>query len=196
MVENSRNIRVASMIMLIGLIQFFIFESISTYIYPNYSVSNNYVSDLGVGAASAYFNTSIVVLGIMEIAGAVLLRGYSKALSITFILSGIGAAGVGIVNQDMIYTVHMIFALMAFLFASISSFVVLNRERSAVSVIWAVLGAISLAALILSYPYFNNIYFAIGKGGMERMTMIPNILWAIGFSSSLYTRFGAVTNQK
>lgn len=189
MSENT--VRIGSFILLVGLIQFFLLESISTFLYPGYSVAKNYVSDLGTGANTAIiFNSSIVVLGITEVLGGYMLRGYSRALSITFAIAGIGAAGVGIVNQDLIYSVHMMFALLAFLFASISSYVVLNKERNPAGVVWAVLGTISLAALILSYPYFNNIYFGIGPGGMERMTMIPNILWAIGFSASLHSKYG------
>lgn len=183
---SGNSVRIGSFILLVGLIQFFLLESVSTFLYPGYSVANNYVSDLGTGAnTAAIFNSSIVVLGITEVVGGYMLRSYSRALFMTFAIAGIGAAGVGVVNQDMIYAVHMIFALLAFLFASVSSYVALYKVRNAAGVVWAILGTISLAALILSYPYFNSFYFGIGSGGMERMTMIPNILWAIGFTATL-----------
>lgn len=186
---SEKSVRLGSFTLLLGLVQFFLLESISTFLYPGYSVANNFVSDLGTGANTAIiFNSSIVVLGITEIVGGYMLRSYSRAIFVTFTIAGIGAAGVGVVNQDLVYSVHMIFALLAFLFASISSYVALYKERNATGVLWAVLGSISLAALILSYPYFNSFYFGIGSGGMERMTMIPNILWAIGFTASLYNR--------
>ena len=188
---SEKPVKTGSFVLLLGLVQFFLLESISTFLYPGYSVANNYVSDLGTGANTAIiFNSSIVVLGIAEIAGGYMLRSYSRAIFVTFSLAGIGAAGVGIVNQDLVYSVHMIFALLAFLFASVSSYVALYKERNAIGVLWAIFGTISLSALILSYTYFNSFYFGIGRGGMERMTMIPNILWAIGFSASLYNKQG------
>ena len=186
---SEKSVRLGSFVLLLGLVQFFLLESISTFLYPGYSIANNFVSDLGTGANTAIiFNSSIVVLGITEIVGGYMLRSYSRFIFVTFTIAGIGAAGVGVVNQDLVYSIHMIFALLAFLFASVSSYVSLYKERNATGVLWAVLGSISLAALFLSYPYFDSFYFGIGSGGMERMTMIPNILWAIGFTASLYNK--------
>src|SRR5437016_10140554 len=65
----------AGLFLLAGTTQFAIGMIIAEAVDPSYSVSTNYISDLGVRAGSAVFNTSIILLGITILATSWFLLG-------------------------------------------------------------------------------------------------------------------------
>ncbi len=95
MLSRKKEIQFASLFLFIGIAEFMILMFIAEFIFPGYSVSNNYISDLGnyrMHLPSAYiFNTSIILLGIFIILCGYFLRKFYFALSIVFVLAGIGA---------------------------------------------------------------------------------------------------------
>ncbi len=172
---------VAGLLIFIGVAEFLLLMLIAEALYPGYSVSRNYISDLGVGSTAVIFNSSIIIMGLLLIIAAVLAWGLSRIFAITIALTGIGAMGVGIFPET-IHPFHLIFALIAFLFASISSYPTIRISRSPGRVLWPILGTVGLIALIL---YILNMYLGLGPGGMERMIVYPNLIWALAFAAEL-----------
>ncbi len=179
------NSKVAGALIFVGATQFILCMMIAECIYSGYSVSNNYISDLGkLDAPSAsIFNTSVFVLGLTVVAGAYFLRQTIKnrIFLCLLILCGVGAMGVGIFPEDF-GLIHFVVSLIAFLFGALSAIASYKFQKAPLSYFAVVLGVISLAALIL---FGQEIHLGLGIGGMERMIAYPILLWAIGFGGYL-----------
>ncbi len=171
-----------SLLFIGGLVCIFGFI-IAEALYPGYSTSENYISDLGVGPSSLVFNCGVFLFGLLVIGGAYLAQRVFdfRFLLVLMVVSGIGAMGVGLFTEDAGY-LHLIFSLMTFLFGGISvilSYRVLKPPFCYFSVI---LGALSLLALAL---FASGNHLGLGKGGMERMVAYPALIWVIGFGGYL-----------
>lgn len=160
---------------------------VAEFLYPGYSVSDNYVSDLGVGPmpSSAIFAVAVIVFGLMAILAAIpLMKKAEKSwMWLLLTLLGIGAIGVGVFTEDYDPTVlHRIFALLAFFFGNLAVLYSSRMVRPPVSYLFAVLGLIGLSALAL---FGGGIYLGLGVGGMERMILYPAMFWAVAFGAYL-----------
>ncbi|MFB3889193.1 MAG: DUF998 domain-containing protein [Candidatus Bathyarchaeia archaeon] len=155
--------------------------------YPGYSVSQNYISDLGVGPAALLFNTTILLLGLLVLASMFYVhRAFgSRLFTAVLALSGLGAVGVGIFNENFLL-LHLPFALTAFISSAASAIVAARFVKFPFNYVSAALGALSLAALVLMMTgeYFGE-YLGLGAGGMERMIAYPTMLWMLGFGGYL-----------
>jgi hypothetical membrane protein len=182
----------------VGAVQFGIFLIVSEILYSaygtgGYSVSSNYISDLGANCPSsgacyippsAYlFDTSIAILGLLIIVGAYYLHRAFRWMPATALIAiaGIGALGVGIFNETF-GEVHVVFSLIVFLFAGLSAIVTSRYQKAPMSYFSIILGVITLLALILFQPGY---YLGLEAGGMERMIVYPALLWAIGFGGHM-----------
>jgi hypothetical membrane protein len=111
----------AGTLFFIATLQFPLCLIIAEALYPGYSVSANYISDLGIGPSALVFNASVFFLGPMLLAGTYLQRHNPtlKTLNILLILMAVGAMRVGIFTKD--YTLlHGAVSLAAFFFAGLS----------------------------------------------------------------------------
>lgn len=174
--------------LVIGVAQFMVFMVVAETLYPGYSVSSNYISDLGVGPSSGVFNVSVSLLGILVIVAGALVMMLSRGLGITAILAGIGALGVGVFPENT-GTPHTVFSLVVFLFGAVASYFAGRVSEGAGKVLWPILGTAGLISLILYVPGnlgvspFNS-FLGLGRGGLERMIAYPELLWALGFGAS------------
>ena len=168
--------------LLVGGLEILFLVHLSELLYPGYSVSANYISDLGVGPmpSSAIFTVSVILFGLMALFAAALLRQRDRKslIWLLLVLTGIGAIGVGAFNEDYIPLIHSGSALMAFLFANLSVLYSHRLVRPPLSYVFALLGLIGLSALVL---FGTRTYLGLGAGGMERMILYPAMFWAIGF---------------
>ncbi len=189
---DSRAAKLAGILIFVGAAEFMLSMLVSEAIRPSYSVSTNYISDLGVGSSAPIFNSSIIVLGITLALGAYLLmRGLdSRIFPVLIFLTGVGAAGVGIFPETT-GAPHLLFALVAFLFGGLAAIYSYRLTGSTFGYLSIVLGLLSLMALIL---YSTGHYGALHKGGMERLIVYPTILWALGFGG--YLQSGAMEPGK
>jgi hypothetical membrane protein len=172
---------------LLGSLEVLFLFHIAEFLYPDYSVSKNYISDLGVGPSPSLeiFTFAAIVFGLITLVGAILLRHQipRSYLWIMMLISGIGAIGVGIFNEHMT-DLHATFALMAFLFgnlAAIYSYTLIHRPFALVFVILGVIGIVALLLLISS----NDL--GLGVGGMERLVFYPGVFWSMAFGTYLLT---------
>ena len=183
---DNDNLALAGLLVFIGVAQFLLFMNIAAYLYPGYSVAENYISDLGVGPSAYLFNSSIIVLGIFGVAGTYLMykEGVDRVFVFLLFMASVGAAGVGVFPENM-GILHTIPSFIAFLFAGLGALYSCRVDTSRLRFIWPVMGIISLAALVL---FASKSYMGLGKGGMERMIVYPVFVWLLGISSSIVNK--------
>jgi len=182
--------------LLAGGLEMLFLVHLAEFLYPGYSVSENYISDLGVAATASrwVFTAAIILFGSMALVSAALLRQRSKkSLLWPFLgLSGIGAIGVGVFNENYIPEVHALFALMAFLFGNLAAVYSYKMVRPPLSFLFVLLGIIGLSALVL---LVGSTYLGLGAGGMERMIFYPAMFWALGFGAYMVAEENAVSRS-
>jgi hypothetical membrane protein len=194
--------KVAGALFFIAVTQFVLCLIIAEALYPGYSVSANYISDLGVGPSALVFNASVFLLGLLLLGGTYLQRHNHnlKTVNTMLLLMAVGAMGVGIFTKDFTLA-HGAVSSMAFFFAGLSaitSFKVLPKPLSLISIVF---GAMTLAALALfsvgtitsgsltsTEAFDSSFYLGLGPGGMERMIVYPALMWLAGFSGHLITK--------
>jgi hypothetical membrane protein len=182
---------VAGSLVFIGVIQFVIGMIVSEALYPTYSTSGNYISDLGVGPSALIWNSSVFLMGLLMLIGAYFLQRAFRFTLFTamIILTAVGAMGVGVFTEAF-GVLHVIVSLITFLFSGLSAIVSVLCSRvhkfplvkmpfSSLSII---LGLMTLVALAL---FGSGTYLGLGAGGMERMIAYPALLWGAGFGGYL-----------
>jgi hypothetical membrane protein len=178
--------RTPSKLIIFGALQFGFLLFIAECLYPGYSISKNYISDLGVGPepSRALFTASIIIFGACILAASYLLSkgGSDRIFSLCLALAGIGSIGVGLFNEVDYTYLHKVSAFLAFGFGGIAVLFSLRISKPPFSYISLVLGSVSLAALVL---LLTKNYLGLGAGGMERMIAYPIIIWAIAFGAYL-----------
>ena len=176
--------RVAGFLLLVGGVVCVLGIIVSEALYPGYSTSGNYISDLGVGPSALIFNSSIFILGVLVLFGAYFIyRGFGvRVFSVLVALAGVGAVGVGVFTENAGF-VHTFFSLIVFLFGGLSAiFSYMLVRKSYFACFSAVLGVVVVLALVL---FASHCYFGLGKGGMERLIAYPALLWAVSFGGYL-----------
>lgn len=170
----------------IGGLEILFLVHLAEILYPGYSVSDNYISDLGVGPnpSMAIFTLAVVLFGLMAIVAAYLMREENKKSLLwpLMMLSGIGAIGVGAFNEDFISPVHPLVSLMAFLFGNLAVLVSSRMVPAPLSYVFVILGLIGLSALAL---LGGSTYLGLGVGGMERMIFYPAMFWVLSYGAYL-----------
>ena len=171
----------AGYLMVIGSIAFFSGWKIAEFLRPEYSVSQDVISALGVGENAYVFNASVIFLGLLGVLSAYLLRNYDKVFSVILAITGFAAMGVGIFPMDNPVP-HALASVATFLFSGILELYSVKLESTGLRYIWLILGLVTLASLIL---FVTGNYLGIGRGGMERFIVYPPIFWLIGFGVGL-----------
>ena len=174
----------AGLFLFVGATQFTIGMIIAESVDPSYSVSANYISDLGVRAGAAVFNSSVFILGATIVATSWFAsRAFKdRILMVAMLLTGVGAIGVGVFTENAPYGLHAMVSFITFFFAAITAIVAFRVLRPPLSYVSILLGLGSLVALGL---YASKNYLGLGGGGMERMIAYPVLAWGIGFGGYL-----------
>jgi hypothetical membrane protein len=183
----------AGLAIFVGAVQFGIFLIVSEIIYSaygagEYSVSTNYVSDLGANCrgstcyippSAMLFNSTVALFGLLSIVGAYFLHRSFKWIPATLFLAlgGIGTLGVGLFPETT-GILHVIFSLTAFLFGGLSAVITAKFQRKPMYYISIILGIATLAAMAL---LVGGIDLGLGVGGIERMVIYPSLFWAVSF---------------
>lgn len=180
----------AGLALFAGAVQFAIGLTLAEIVFPGYSMSENYISDLGdwrraQAASAAYlFNGSIILLGssILVTAWFLFRSIVDRILPIIIAFAGIGAVGVGVFAEGSPFFLHTIFSFIAFFFSALSALVAFRIVRAPFNYLSVVLGVVSLVALGF---FVTSNYAGLGVGGMERMIVWPVLTWAIAFGGYL-----------
>jgi len=179
------NGKVAGVLIFIAASQFILGLIAAEALYPGYSISTNYISDLGVGPSSSVFNVSVFLLGLLGIIGAYFFqRAFHRTMiTILFSIAAVAAMTVGIFTENS-EPMHTIASVFVFLFSGLSAIFSYRLMKHPFSIIVILLGLMSLSALFL---FIGNFYLGLGGGGMERMILYPILIWMIGFGGFLIT---------
>ena len=190
--------KLAGALLFVAAAQFFVGMLFAEALYPGYSISGNYISDLGAycngtfpnaGVCVIYqptaniFNCSVFLLGVLlVIAAYVFWRPLRwKIFSILILLTGIGAMGVGVFPETAAIA-HEITSDVAFIFAGVSAIWAYRLTKAPMSYFSVILGVVNLVAIVL---FTANVLFGLGVGGMERMIVYPVVIWTLGFGGYL-----------
>ncbi len=175
----------AGLLFFVGAVQFLLALVAAEGAWPDYSVSRDVISDLGVGPPAALFNASVFLEGACTVAGAYFVhRVHGKRwLSALFILSGAGAMGVGLFPLTFLVP-HGVSAVIAFVFGAASAIAMYAVVPPPLRWLAVALGAVSLLAFAL---FAGGVTPGIGRGGMERMIVYPVLLWQAALGAHLMT---------
>ncbi|MCU0861661.1 MAG: DUF998 domain-containing protein, partial [Methanomassiliicoccales archaeon] len=157
---------------------------IAEFVYPGYSVSENYISDLGVGPwpSWAIFSVGVMAFGLIALLVAALLYKRMKGpLWLFLAIGGVGAVGVALFNEDT-GAPHVLSAFLAFLFGNLAAIASYKVTRPPFSFFALALGMTGLGALVL---LGLGVYLGLGVGGMERMIFYPVAFWALAYGAYL-----------
>src|SRR5439155_1008293 len=135
----------AGLLLFVGIAQFAIIGlTVAESVYPGYSVSQNYISDLGVGPAALIFDPSIILVGLVVLATAwFLLRAFKDRLvSIVVALGGAGAIAVGVFTEDF-GVIHSLVSLWTFIFIALSAILAMRIVRPPFQYISVLLGLLN-----------------------------------------------------
>jgi hypothetical membrane protein len=188
---------IAGALLFVGGLQFIVAMIVAEAVYPNYSVSGNYISDLGVWnkPSAAIFNPSIFLFGSMILVSAYFIQLEFRRGAITglFVLAGLGPIGVGIFPENTflvngVPVLHSIAAIISFIFGGIAAITSYKITRGPFRYFSVILGVATLLALFL-FAATGPDYLGIGVGGMERMIVYPNLIWTIGMGANLLPSF-------
>ena len=183
--------RMAGLLLFVGGTVFLIFHIVAEAVDPTYSVSDNFISDLGVRAGAPFFNTAMVLLGLFILLSAYFLDRtfHDRILMILLFVAGIGAMGVGIFNENF-PALHTLFSLVTFLGIGFAAIAAYRVSKPPLAYIGVLAGIASLIALAL---FASRILLGLGVGGMERMIVLPVLAWALAFGGSLMASVPAAT---
>jgi hypothetical membrane protein len=174
--------------------------------YPDYSVSQNYISDLGgvkngsiVQPAATILDSTLVVGGLLIIGGAysnhrVLdKRVFPSGLPLLIALAGIGAVGVGVFNETF-GIIHWLLSGLTFIAGGFAAITAFNHQKAPFRYFSVILGVIALVFAI--GPYVTPAVEFLGVGGAERWVVYPLVLWLVGFGGYLMGTSPSVTSSQ
>lgn len=165
---------------------------LAEFFYPGYSVSQNYISDLGATCreicivyqpSAIIFNSSVIIFGLLALISSYFIwREFGDFIVAALVcLSGLGAVGVGLFPETAGF-LHLVVSFITFFFGALAAIAAIRIVKEPFSYFSVLMGLSSLIALVL---YGSNIYMGLGPGGMERMIAYPILLWAVGFGGYL-----------
>jgi hypothetical membrane protein len=192
-IMNYDNKKIAGFLIFVGVVQLVFAVVISEAIYSGYSVGQQPMSDLGdwskAGNSAAVFNASVILLGILTIASAYFIqRTFKNGLFTSLlVITGVSSIGVGIVAEDIYLPLHSVFALIVFVLGAAAAIISYKFEKSPLSYVSVILGAVILLAFVLFVlgRGSSGFYLGLGEGGMERFIIYPLWLSLLGFGAHL-----------
>jgi hypothetical membrane protein len=175
-------------------------------LYPNFSLSNNKLSDLGAKApvsllpvpasdalihqpSALIFNSITFLVGILVLATSwLILKGSgNKILAALMFLVGIGAIIVGSLTEQM-GMIHYVGAMMAFVLGPLAAIVSSRSVKRPLNYLFIVLGLTSLAFVpFVAMDIFNALstYTIAETAGAENLILYPFFLWMLAYGTYL-----------
>jgi hypothetical membrane protein len=184
-------LKTAGLLLFAGGTQFILALTVAEALFPGYSISGNHISDLGadcnpacaiVQPSATIFDVSVFLLGLAGlVAGYLILTSRYRLVGLLTVLGSLGAVGVGVFPETT-GALHVLVSFVAFFFTGLAALSSYRIVRPPISYLSAVLGAVTLVALVL---YASGAYLGLGPGGMERMVAYPGVIWVIGVGANL-----------
>ena len=201
-IDSARAIRRGAIVWVLA-IQFFIAQIIVQAAWTTpFSLTANYISDLGNTACAPYplgsnmyvcspwhalMNASFIVQGVIILVGIVLIyrafpAGRTRTIGLVLLaLAGPGSILVGLFPENVSSTPHTIGAAAHFIsgnlgIAVLGIAIAVTRRQTPLAIFSISSGSVGLLATAL---FISGNYLGTGIGGMERIAAYPLPLWLI-----------------
>jgi hypothetical membrane protein len=188
------SLKIGGALYIIAAFQFLVFELVAETLYPGYSVSNNYISDLGATCvappdntscvvhqpSAAIFDTTVFLLGLILLLGTFLVyRGTrKKPYAIATAVADLAILLIGIFPENTGWT-HAIISEVAFLGTGISLVLAWTIVKGGVfGYLAAAFGVLTLFFTFVGVP-------AVGVGGGEWLLVLPALLGTLALGGYL-----------
>jgi hypothetical membrane protein len=187
--------KVAGLLIFFGTFQYLMVILLLALVEPGYSISENFVSELGIGTNALIFNLSMVIWGGSAIFAGVILYRVSRTepifparlFAILIVVAGLGVTGSGLIPMQSTpgIPLHMNLTTLGIFSATIAIFIAYKLVNPPFSYIQIILGVISVLGIIL-FPMGTDL--GVGMGGMERLGVYNFIVWLLSFSTYLMNK--------
>jgi len=185
-----RSVHVGAVVLAAGAAQFVLAMAVVQSQYPGYSLTANYISDLGNTNNSKLwyvFSASIIAFGLLTLLGIWLIRSAfrektSRTLGLGLLMAAaVGAILVGCIPENVHPGIHQLAAGWTFLASGLGltvlTLAMLRDTRWDRLRLYTLLsGLVTLAAIAVTA---SGRYGALGVGGIERIVVAPVILWSL-----------------
>lgn len=198
--SKNRNLTIAGTLALAASVEWIIGVFVAQAYYPNYSITQNALSDLGATChnattltpnscliyqpSSIIFNTTLILFGVLTVPAAYFLnQGLRRKLfSALLAIFGLGVLIAGIFAENVQLTIHLLASIVAFGAAPIAAITIYRLGDATPRYFQyssAAIGIVSLAATLIqiAVPFSALESSFIGFGGLERITLYPLIIW-------------------
>ena len=174
--------------------QFIILTIFAEALYPNFSVPNSYISDLGIWnyISAPIFNSSMVLYGLLLLISSYFIQQEFRLrlLSSMFVLGGLGAIFAGVFPFDSFVmngfpVIHNTGAIVAFISGGLAPIISYKVTKKPFRYFSVILGVIVLIALTLFMVTPSYSYLGLGVGGMESLIFYPGLIWDVAFGCYL-----------
>jgi len=189
-------LKIAGVLYVVAVFQFFVFELVAETLYPGYSVASNYISDLGATCVNPpsilhcvvhqptadIFDATVFLLGLMLLAGTCFVyHGTRKKLyCVTAAVADVAILLVGLFPENTGWT-HAMLSVPLFYFLGIS--LVLAWTIAEVDVIRYLV--VASGALTLFFNVDNAAAGTVGVGGEERLLVLSALLGLLALGGYL-----------
>jgi hypothetical membrane protein len=191
-----RPLKIAGVLYVLAVFQFFAFELVAETLYPGYSVASNYISDLGGTCVNPpsilhcvvhqptadIFDATVFLLGLMLLAGTVFvyLGTREKLYFVTAAVADISILLVGVFPENTGWP-HAILSLVLFYFLGISLLLAWTIANG--DVIRYLL--VASGTLTLLFNVDNVAAGTVGVGGEERLLVLSALLGLLALGGYL-----------
>jgi len=189
-------LKIAGVLYVVAVFQFFVFELVAETVYPGYSVARNYISDLGATCVNPpstlhcvvhqptanIFDATVFLLGLMLLAGTCLVY-YGTRKKFYFVSAAVADIAillVGVFPENTGWT-HAIDSEFLFYFLGISLVLAWSIVNGAViRYMAATFGALTLVFNIVDLPAGW-----VGAGGQERLLVLSALVGLLSIGGYL-----------
>lgn len=177
------SLKISGVLYIVAVFQFFVFELVAETLYPDYSVSSSYISDLGATCvappsttscvvhqpSATIFDTSVFLLGLILLVGTFLVYYGTRKKSYVIVaaVADLSILLIGIFPENTGW-VHAIISEVAFLFTGISLILAWTIAKGST---YRYL-AIAFGVLTLFFTIFGGLSSVVGVGGEERLIVL------------------------
>lgn len=209
MPTNLSRVEWAGLFLLVGGITFGMALHLAELTFPGYSVSQNWISDLGqscsyagtnwprdcvfVQPAASIFTAGVVLFGGLMLLSAWMLYPLRPARRLSLLLGAVGVGAIGLAAfPEGVPAPHAAFAAVALLSGALAAAESFRFVARPLGLLFLLLAGISLVAFVILVTVGGGTvpptWTPLGKGGMERMVVYPELLWDIAFGATLLAR--------
>jgi hypothetical membrane protein len=187
-----RSARTGAVLLVLGALEFVVVMIVTQLYYSSsYSLSTNYISDLGNTSHSPLwylFSAGIIALGVLSILGILLLWNTFPAggLRVTglalLLVASACAIVIGFFPENINGGVHSAASLGVFLLAGLGLIAIGGTMRESTgweSMRWVSIGLGAVTLVSLGLFLFTNVGSSQYPGLFERLVVAPVLLWAI-----------------